>query len=159
MVARAPGVAAFAGPFHGYGLLLIVEHLDGYHRFPAGLGRIDVGIGQSVRSEDPLGAMRHRSTGNLSLYMELRKNEHSINPLPWLAAGKRKAKWMKFRKLLIAATMALLLAPAVHAAESEADGETYRLLNLFGDVFERVRSDHVEEATDKQLVEAAISGC
>ncbi|MGZ8410231.1 MAG: S41 family peptidase, partial [Hyphomicrobium sp.] len=66
---------------------------------------------------------------------------------------------MKFRKLLVAATTALLLAPAVHAAETdEADGETYRLLNLFGDVFERVRSDHVEEATDKQLVEAAISG-
>ena len=147
-----------AAPFRGYGLLLILEHLDGYHGLLAGLERIDVGIGQPVRSEDPLGAMRHRSTGNLSLYMELRKNEHSINPLPWLAAGKRKAKWMKFRKLLIAATAALLLAPAVHAAESEADGETYRLLNLFGDVFERVRSDHVEEATDKQLVEAAISG-
>jgi carboxyl-terminal processing protease len=65
---------------------------------------------------------------------------------------------MKFRKLLVAATAALLLAPAVHAAESDADGETYRLLNLFGDVFERVRSDHVEEATDKQLIEAAISG-
>ncbi|MGZ8409233.1 MAG: S41 family peptidase [Hyphomicrobium sp.] len=66
---------------------------------------------------------------------------------------------MKFRKLLVAATAALLLAPAVHAAETdEADGETYRLLNLFGDVFERVRSDHVEEASDKQLVEAAISG-
>jgi carboxyl-terminal processing protease len=65
---------------------------------------------------------------------------------------------MKVRKLLIAAAAAFLLAPAAHAAESEADGETYRLLNLFGDVFERVRSDHVEEATDKQLIEAAISG-
>jgi carboxyl-terminal processing protease len=65
---------------------------------------------------------------------------------------------MKFRKLLMTAAVAILLAPAVHAADTEADGETYRLLNLFGDVFERVRSDYVESATDKKLVEAAISG-
>lgn len=36
--------------------------------------------------------------------------------------------------------------------------ETYRYLNLFGDVFERVRADYVEEVTDKQLIEAAING-
>jgi carboxyl-terminal processing protease len=65
---------------------------------------------------------------------------------------------MKFRKLLMAAAVAILLAPAVHAADTEDNGETYRLLNLFGDVFERVRSDYVEHATDKKLVEAAISG-
>ncbi|HEY0837103.1 MAG TPA: S41 family peptidase [Azospirillum sp.] len=36
--------------------------------------------------------------------------------------------------------------------------ETYRQLNLFGDVFERVRAEYVEQATDEQLVEAAING-
>jgi carboxyl-terminal processing protease len=36
--------------------------------------------------------------------------------------------------------------------------ETYRYLNLFGDVFERVRADYVEEVSDKQLIEAAING-
>ena len=40
----------------------------------------------------------------------------------------------------------------------EADAETYRQLNLFGDVFERVRSEYVDEVTDKELVEAAING-
>ncbi|MBT5810986.1 MAG: S41 family peptidase, partial [Rhodospirillaceae bacterium] len=34
----------------------------------------------------------------------------------------------------------------------------YRLLELFGDVFERVRGDYVEEVTDEKLVEAAIQG-
>jgi septal ring factor EnvC (AmiA/AmiB activator) len=90
VVAPAPGVVAFAGPFRGYGLLLIIEHVDEYHSLLAGLARIDVAIGQHVRSGDLLGAMEHRSTGNLSLYMELRKNGHPVNPLPWLAAGKRK---------------------------------------------------------------------
>lgn len=36
--------------------------------------------------------------------------------------------------------------------------ETYEMLNLFGDVFERVRKDYVEEVTDKQLIESAING-
>ena len=39
-----------------------------------------------------------------------------------------------------------------------ASSETYRQLNLFGDVFERVRSDYVEEVSDKELIESAIDG-
>ena len=36
--------------------------------------------------------------------------------------------------------------------------DTYQQLNLFGDVFERVRAQYVDEVTDKQLVENAING-
>jgi carboxyl-terminal processing protease len=36
--------------------------------------------------------------------------------------------------------------------------ETYKQLNLFGDVFQRVQEQYVEEVTDKKLIEAAISG-
>lgn len=36
--------------------------------------------------------------------------------------------------------------------------ETYRQLNLFGDVFERVRAEYVDPVTDKELIEAAING-
>src|SRR6201992_2880109 len=39
-----------------------------------------------------------------------------------------------------------------------ATADTYRQLNLFGDVFERVRSDYVEKPDDAKLVESAISG-
>src|SRR5579872_142920 len=39
-----------------------------------------------------------------------------------------------------------------------ATPDTYRQLNLFGDVFERVRSDYVEKPDDSKLVESAISG-
>ena len=36
--------------------------------------------------------------------------------------------------------------------------ETYKQLNLFGDVFQRVQEQYVEEITDKELIESAISG-
>jgi carboxyl-terminal processing protease len=39
-----------------------------------------------------------------------------------------------------------------------APSDTYRQLNLFGDVFERVRADYVEKPDDAKLVEYAING-
>ncbi len=36
--------------------------------------------------------------------------------------------------------------------------DTYRQLNLFGDVFERVRSQYVEPVTDEELIESAVNG-
>lgn len=39
-----------------------------------------------------------------------------------------------------------------------AAADTYRQLNLFGDVFERIRSDYVEQPDDSKLVESAING-
>src|SRR5258708_15257859 len=44
------------------------------------------------------------------------------------------------------------------AAAPQASSDTYRQLDLFGEVFERVRADYVEEVSDEQLVEAAING-
>jgi len=39
-----------------------------------------------------------------------------------------------------------------------AAGDTYRQLSLFGDVFERVRANYVEQPDDNKLVESAING-
>ncbi|MEJ1160338.1 S41 family peptidase [Prosthecomicrobium sp. N25] len=39
-----------------------------------------------------------------------------------------------------------------------AGAETYRQLNLFGDVFERIRADYVEQPDDAKLIESAING-
>jgi len=73
---------------------------------------------------------------------------------------------MVTRRLTIATSIALLLAgaaggfvlaPAVGTAQNKTS-ETYRQLNLFGEVFERVRADYVESVSDEQLVEAAING-
>ncbi len=46
----------------------------------------------------------------------------------------------------------------VGASAKAASADTYRQLNLFGDVFERVRADYVVKPNDKKLVESAING-
>ena len=43
-------------------------------------------------------------------------------------------------------------------SKSNSYSETYRQLNLFGDVFERVRAQYVEEVGDKELIETALNG-
>ncbi len=43
-------------------------------------------------------------------------------------------------------------------AQDGSRADTYRLLTLFGDVFERVRAEYVDPVTDKDLVENAING-
>jgi len=52
------------------------------------------------------------------------------------------------------ATQPRMLAWAAKAAPAD----TYRQLNLFGDVFERVRADYVEKPDDSKLIETAING-
>ncbi|HSF92908.1 MAG TPA: S41 family peptidase [Paracoccaceae bacterium] len=44
------------------------------------------------------------------------------------------------------------------AQESDRVTNTYEQLDLFGDIFERIRSTYVEEVDDKDLIEAAING-
>ncbi|GJD94362.1 S41 family peptidase [Methylobacterium iners] len=39
-----------------------------------------------------------------------------------------------------------------------ASAETYRQLSLFGDVFEKVRTDYVEKPEEAKLIEAAVNG-
>ena len=46
----------------------------------------------------------------------------------------------------------------VGSSAKAASSDTYRQLNLFGDVFERVRADYVEKPDDAKLVESAING-
>ena len=50
----------------------------------------------------------------------------------------------------------LVLAPV--SAPKADRSETYRQLNLFSDVFTRIRSNYVEEVDDSEMIEAAING-
>ena len=61
------------------------------------------------------------------------------------------------RKTMLAAVFAVALLN-LPSAGFGASSETYRQLNLFGDIFERIRADYVEDVDDPQLIEAAING-
>ncbi|MGB0571369.1 MAG: S41 family peptidase [Alphaproteobacteria bacterium] len=63
------------------------------------------------------------------------------------------------RKLITAfAFSAMLTAAPAAAVAADSDEETFRQLELFGDIFERVRSQYVDETEDGDLIEAAING-
>ena len=60
---------------------------------------------------------------------------------------------------LLAAGIAGLMAITIPAiALGDEDEETYRQLNLFGDILERVRDEYVEEVSVSDLIDAAIEG-
>ncbi|WP_421881282.1 S41 family peptidase [Pacificispira sp.] len=74
-----------------------------------------------------------------------------------------RAGWPAVRTLLAASALgvAFLVAPAPQAVAQDTDKDqpdTFEMLDLFGEVFNRVREDYVEEISDKELIEAAIQG-
>jgi carboxyl-terminal processing protease len=73
---------------------------------------------------------------------------------------------MKRLGLIAALASALLILPLerdVGAAAATSNSttntaETYKELNLFGDVFDKVRSEYVDDVSDDTLIEGAING-
>lgn len=60
--------------------------------------------------------------------------------------------------LLVSSVVPLQAKETVPAEQKETAADTYKWLQLFGDVFERVRQDYVDEVKDKDLIEYAING-
>jgi carboxyl-terminal processing protease len=64
----------------------------------------------------------------------------------------------------IAAILALSSLPGLAAQDTaraenrSSTSETYRALDLFGDVFEQVRANYVEKVEDRKLIEYALNG-
>ena len=58
----------------------------------------------------------------------------------------------------LGALVSVKLAGPVLAEEAETRKTIYEQLDLFGDIFERIRSEYVEEVSSKELIEAAIDG-
>jgi len=66
--------------------------------------------------------------------------------------------WLNALLVVAVSITAAFVLSAQHPAQSDEREETYRQLTLFGDVFQRVRAEYVEDVSDKELVEAAING-
>ncbi len=69
----------------------------------------------------------------------------------------RKATLL-FAGALMGAATSLLVAGQPMMSARAADGDTYRQLAIFGDIFERVRANYVEEPEERELIENAING-
>lgn len=63
--------------------------------------------------------------------------------------------FFRFNKLVVFVVVIFGLCGNALAKDND---ETIKLLDLFGDVFDKVKSDYVEEVSDKQLIESAING-
>ena len=59
---------------------------------------------------------------------------------------------------LLGAITATQLAGPVLAASDASKQDVYQQLDLFGDIFDRIRAEYVEEVETKDLIEAAING-
>jgi septal ring factor EnvC (AmiA/AmiB activator) len=87
-IAPFDGQVVFAGPFRGYGRILIIEHRDGYHSLIVGLARIDVSVKQWVLAGEPVGIVGEHDSQGAQLYVEIRHNGRPIDPATWFLPRK-----------------------------------------------------------------------
>ena len=60
--------------------------------------------------------------------------------------------------VMLGAVVTTQIAGPLLAQEAERKASVYEQLDLFGDIFERIRSQYVEEVDESELIEAAING-
>jgi septal ring factor EnvC (AmiA/AmiB activator) len=92
IIAPHDGRVVFAGPFRGYGQILIIEHGGGYHTLLAGLAEVDGSVGQWLLAGEPVGVMARSKDGTPQLYVELRRRGQPVNPQPWFAQSASKVR-------------------------------------------------------------------
>jgi septal ring factor EnvC (AmiA/AmiB activator) len=78
------GTVAFAGPFAGFGRLVIVDHGRGAFSLYGHLADMAVSRGDPVERGRQLGTSGHAPEGPARLYFELRVDARPVNPIEWL---------------------------------------------------------------------------
>ena len=177
--APADGWVAFSGPYRTYGQLLIFNarrrllYRAGRH----GAGRCRAGPvrarGRTGRHRWATVRSRRRRRSRLarpSLFSMLSSEKTGPQSIP--GPGGRRPHWKRFAddaqgfsgagRRGLGAASATVGAPIrdffVEPAARAAASDTYRDLNLFGDVFEQIRTDYVEKPDEQKLIQAAING-
>lgn len=92
--APADGWINFAGPYRGYGHLLIINAGGGFLVVLAGMAKLDVEAGQFVLAGEPIGMLgqttaiqpgENIASSRPALYVEFRKDGSPVDPSPWWA--------------------------------------------------------------------------
>lgn len=81
VIAPAAGRVAFAGPYRGFGRIVIIEHDGGWTSLVTGLARVDVRVGETLIGGAPLGIARR---GQPTVTLELRRDGVPVNPLQYV---------------------------------------------------------------------------
>ncbi|UAB79601.1 peptidoglycan DD-metalloendopeptidase family protein [Erythrobacter sp. SCSIO 43205] len=81
VVAPSAGRVAFAGPYRGFGRIIIIEHPGGWTSLVTGLARTEVEVGDEIIGGAPLGVA---SGGDEPIALELRRDGEPVNPLNYL---------------------------------------------------------------------------
>lgn len=80
-VSPGRGRAVFAGPYRGYGRIVMIEHPGGWISLITGLAQLDVHVGESLVAGSPLGIT---GTGQPVVTLELRRDGIPVNPLEFV---------------------------------------------------------------------------
>jgi murein hydrolase activator len=76
VTAPAAGRVAYAGPFRGFGSILILDHGAGWTSLITDLARLDAQVGDSLRQGDPVGAA---GTNRPRITIELRRQNQPVD--------------------------------------------------------------------------------
>lgn len=87
VIAPAPGRVAFAGPYRGYGRIVIIEHAGGWTTLVTGLARLDTRVGNRLVAGSPIGAAAAGAGVSTSVVtVELRRDGEPVNPMQYVRA-------------------------------------------------------------------------
>jgi len=79
------GTVAFAAPFTGFGVLVIVDHGDSAFTLYGHLSEATVSEGAVVKAGEVVGRVGLAPAGDAALYFEVRIDGRPVDPLQWLA--------------------------------------------------------------------------
>lgn len=82
--APADGVVEYAGPLEGWSEVIVLRLGPGWRLVLAGMGRASVQIGSRISAGEPVGRLPAGEAPEL--YLELRRDDRSVDPAPWLDA-------------------------------------------------------------------------
>jgi len=81
-----PGTVVYADWLKGYGLVIILDHANGYFSLYAHASKILSKVGEQVAEGFPIGETGDTGMiGENTLYFELREGAEAVDPLHWLA--------------------------------------------------------------------------
>lgn len=81
VVSPASGRIAFAGPYQGYGQVVIIEHANGWTSLVTGLATLSASAGDRVVGGGPLGSAPAKEP---AITLELRRDGSPVNPLQYM---------------------------------------------------------------------------